>query len=74
MFNKAGASLGLKIIKKFLPDHNQIKFGKKQQEICSKFDLEPSKCVIFGLGDKRFKEFNRGARWNRVCLSPLLIK
>ena len=74
MFNKAGASLGLEIIKKFSPDHNQIKFGKKQHKICSEFDLEPSKCVIFGLGDERFKRFNRGARWNRVCLSPLLIK
>jgi hypothetical protein len=74
MFNKPGASLGLEIIKKFSPDHNQIKFGKKQHKICSEFDLEPSKCVIFGLGDERFKRFNRGASWNRVCLSPLLIK
>ena len=65
---------GTPIIKKFSPDHNQIKFGKKQNKICSEFGLEPSKCVIFGLGDERFKKFNRGARWNRVCLSTLLIK
>ena len=74
MFNKPGASLGLEIFKKFSPDHNQIKFRKKQYQICSEFDLNPSECVIFGLGDERFKQFNRDSRWNRVCLSPLLIK
>ena len=74
MFNKAGASLGLKIIKKFSPDYNQKKFRKKQIEICEKYNLEPSKCVIFGLGNNDFKKFNRGARWNRVCISPLLVK
>jgi hypothetical protein len=74
MFNKAGAGLGLKIMKRFSPDYNQKKFGKKQMEICSKFGLEPSKCVIFGLGGNEFKEFNRGAKWNRVCISPLLVR
>ena len=74
MFNKAGAALGLEIIKKFPPDYNQDKYHKKQEEICTKFGLEPSKCVNFGLGDNRYSKFNRGAKWNRVCLSNLLIE
>jgi len=74
MFNKAGAALGLEIIKKFSPDYNQNKYHKKQEEICTKFGLEPSKCVNFGLGDNRYSKFNRGAKWNRVCLSNLLIE
>ena len=74
MFNKAGAALGLKIIKKFSPDYNQNKFRKKQIGICTKFCLEPSKCVIFGLGDKEYIKFNRGNTWNRVCISNLLTK
>ena len=74
MFNKAGAALGLEIIKKFSPDYNQNKYHKKQEEICTKFGLEPSKCVNYGLGDNRYSKFNRGAKWNRVCLSNLLIE
>jgi len=73
MFNKAGAALGLKIIKNFSADYLQKKFYKKQNEVCTKFNLEPSKCIVFGLGDKSFSKFNRGARWNRVCISNLLI-
>jgi len=34
--------------------------------------LEPSKCVIFGLGGKEYVEFNRGNVLNRVCISNLL--
>ena len=74
MFNKAGAALGLEMIKTFSPDHNQNKFYKKQNEVCSKFGLEPSKSIIFGLGDERYSKFNRGAMWNRVCISDLLIE
>jgi hypothetical protein len=74
MFNKAGAALGLQIMKKFSPDYNQEKYGKKQIEICNQFDLEPSKSVIFGLGDKKFSKFNRGSYTNRVCISKLLVK
>jgi|TARA_B110001454_G_scaffold97654_1_gene92455 hypothetical protein len=74
MFNKAGAALGLKIMKKFSPDYNQEKYGEKQIEICDKFGLEPSKSVIFGLGDKKYSEYNRGSYTNRVCISKLLVK
>jgi len=74
MFNKAGAAMGLKIMKKFSPDHNQKKYYKKQLEICNHFDLEPSKCIIFGLGGKKYSKFNRGLKTNRVCISKLLVK
>ncbi len=74
MFNKAGAALGLKIMQNFSPDYNQKKYGEKQIEVCEKFGLEPSKCVIFGLGDEKYSKFNRGSCSNRVCLSNLLIK
>jgi len=74
MFNKAGAALGLKVMKNFSPDYNQNKYGKKQIEICEKYGLEPSKCIIFGLGDKKYSKFNRGSYSNRVCISKLLVK
>jgi hypothetical protein len=74
MFNKAGAALGLQIMKKFSPDYNQKKYREKQIEICNQFDIEPSKSVIFGLGDNKFSKFNRGSYTNRVCISKLLVK
>jgi len=74
MFNKAGAALGLEILKNFSPDYNQNKYYEKQKEICSNFNFEISNCVVFGLGDKNYSKFNRGARWNRVCISNFLIE
>ena len=74
MVNKPGVAIGLKIINKFSPDYNQKKYGEKQIEVCEKFGLEPSKCVIFGLGDEKYSKFNRGSYSNRVCISNLLTK
>tara|TARA_B100000029_G_scaffold247372_1_gene244227 strand:- start:960 stop:1841 length:882 start_codon:yes stop_codon:yes gene_type:complete len=73
MINKPAAALALKIMKKFSPDHNQIKFFDKQKEICEKFNFEQSKCVVFGLGDETYSKYNRGSIWNRVCISNFLI-
>ena len=74
MFNKAGASLALEIFKNFSPDYNQNKYYEKQKQICSDFNLEVSNCVLFGLGDENYSKFNRGGKWNRVCISNLLIE
>ena len=74
MFNKAGAAMGLEVIRNFSPDHNQNKFYEKQKEACSKFNFEQSNCVVFGLGDKSYSKFNRGSRWNRVCISNFLVE
>jgi len=74
MFNKAGAAIGLEIIKNFSPDHNQNKFYEKQKDVCSKFKFEQSNCVVFGLGDENYSKFNRGSHWNRVCISNFLVE
>jgi len=73
MFNKAGAAMGLEIIKNFSPDHNQNKFYEKQKDVCLKFKFKQSNCVVFGLGDENYSKFNRGSRWNRVCISNFLV-
>lgn len=74
MFNKAGAALGLEIMRKFSPDHLQNKYYEKQKEICSNFNFDVSNCIVFGLGDESYSKFNRGSKWNRVCISNLLIE
>ncbi len=73
MLSRISAGLGLKLISNFSSDYCQNKYRQKQLKICKKLDLIPSDCVIFGLGDnKKFKTFNRGSKWRRVCISTLL--
>ena len=73
MLSRISVGLGLKLIKKYDTDYCQKKFRKKQLNICKKLDLTPSDCVIFGLGNKKsYKNFNRGSKWRRICISSIL--
>ena len=73
MLSRISVGLGLKLISNYSSDFCQKKFRKKQLQICKKLDLNPSNCVIFGLGsDPKYKSFNRGSNWRRVCISNLL--
>ena len=73
MLSRISVGLGLKLISKYSSDFCQKKFRKKQLQICKKLDLNPSDCVIFGLGSEpRYRSFNRGSNWRRVCISNLL--
>ena len=46
-------------------------FGHAQQiKICEDMSITPSSCFIFGIDEKdSYKEYNRGAGTNRLCLS-----
>lgn len=57
---------------KYTIDHNWILFGHIYEMLIRDLDLEPTKCILFALGDDRYREFNRGSQWNRVCLSKEL--
>jgi hypothetical protein len=75
MVSKIGAGVGLEICKNFEYDYNHNKFRKKQLEICSELDIQPSDCVIFGITNpshQDFGEYDRGTDWRRVCLSHWL--
>ena len=63
------------MFEKFETDYIQNKYYRKQLEICKELNIQPSKCVIFGITDnrdKRFDEYNRGTDWRRVCISEKL--
>jgi len=73
--NHAGLYVGIKLFEKFETDYIQNKYYKKQLKICKELDIQPSKCVIFGIADKRdkrFDEYNRGTDWRRICISEKL--
>lgn len=73
MQNYYSMALGVHFMDQFSSDWNWQEFGQKYQEICQTHELTPCDTVIFGLGDGRYSEFNRGIpNNNRVCVSDLL--
>ena len=70
-----GPDVGLKLINNFEVDYIQNKYYDRQIEICKELNIESSKCAIFGITDKnhfKFKKYDRGTNWRRVCISSLL--
>ena len=70
--NKFGAALGLHFINKFDVDYITNKYHALQIEFCKQLDVCPSNTVFFGLGDDRWKEYNRGTDTNRLSLHKFL--
>ena len=52
MVNWIGPDIGLKLIDRFDTDYLQNKYHKKQLKVCKELNIQPSKCVIFGITDK----------------------
>jgi hypothetical protein len=70
--NIFSAKLGLEMMKKFPPDYIFNKYRNKQLQFCSKLNLEPSDCVIFGIDhNNKFKHLNRGNNTTRLCFSKI---
>ena len=61
-----------KIFENFDSDYNWDTFENKYYEMCKELNLEPTKCIIFGLGGEKYTEYNRGGNFNRVCISNSL--
>lgn len=64
--NKVGASIGLSFIRNFRCDYITNKYRPKQIEFCKKLEVEPSDTVLFGIGDAKWKKYNRGNITNRL--------
>jgi len=50
-------------------DWNWKTYEDIYDQVVKELDLEPTKCILFGLGGEQYQEFNRGSQWNRVCIS-----
>ena len=72
MVNNIGLHVAINLMNIFNSDYIVEKYSKKQNQICKKFNLIPSNCINFGLGNNEYCEFNRGGEFNRVCISRLL--
>ena len=72
MVSAVGCYVGNNIIDNYPCDYIYNKYRVRQELICNEYDLEPSKSVIFGLGNSnssKFDMYNRGTNFRRICLS-----
>ena len=68
--NLHSTGIGHAVIKQYAADYSFQKYRAQQINICAGMSIAPSSCFIFGVDEKDFyKEYNRGAGTNRLCLS-----
>ena len=68
--NLHSVGVGHAVIKKYGADYSFNKYRTQQMNICEGMSITPSSCFIFGVDEKdSYKEYNRGAGTNRLCLS-----
>ena len=70
--NRISAAIGRKLLKRFGPDYIYNKYRERQLEICNILDVEPSNCVLFGIGDNKWYEYNRDRDTNRLSFHKYL--
>ena len=70
--NMCSVYLGLGMMEYFEPDYIYDKYVNEQQIYCQKYDLEPARCVYFGIDkNNQYPEYNRGRDTNRLCFSRI---
>lgn len=68
--NLHSTGIGHAVIKQYAADYSFQKYRAQQINICEDMSVAPSACFIFGVDEKdSYKEYNRGADTNRLCLS-----
>ncbi len=70
--NKIAAHIGLQLINSFSPDYIYDTYRARQEEYCKILGVEPSNCVLFGIGDNRWVEYNRDRETNRLSIHKYL--
>jgi hypothetical protein len=66
--NRWGAALGNALITNYNIDYNPTCYEHWQRFKCNEMNLKQSKTILFGLGDKEWKQYNRGGLYNRLFL------
>lgn len=70
--NKISAYIGLQLINEFSADFIYNTYRSRQEQYCKILEVEPSNCVLFGIGGHRWNEYNRDRETNRLCLHKYL--
>jgi len=72
MHNRIDISIANSLINNYPVDYNWNTYKKEYTEVCKQYDLDPTDCIMFGIGDDQWQELNRGNLTNRVCISDLI--
>lgn len=72
--NLLSCYIGNKLISKFKFDFIHKKYSALQKKICKKMNLKPASVVNLALGNSEYSEYNRGGKFNRLCISDLIEK
>lgn len=70
--NRIAAHIGLQLINRFSADYIYDTYKDRQAQYCKILGVEPSKCVLFGIGDSRWNEYNRDRDTNRLSFHKFL--
>ncbi len=57
------------LMNKYTVDYNMAKYQTHYLNVCKDLNLRTTNCIMFGISDTEYKEYNRGNTWNRVCVS-----
>jgi histidinol-phosphate/aromatic aminotransferase/cobyric acid decarboxylase-like protein len=71
--NRTSAYIGRMLLRNFSPDYIYNKYRDRQIKYCNILNVEPSNCVIFGIGDDRWNDYNRERETNRLSLHKYLV-
>jgi hypothetical protein len=70
--NRLSAHIGLKLLDSFTPDYIYNNYRTRQLEYCKILDVEPSNCVLFGIGGSKWNDYNRDRETNRLSFHKYL--
>ena len=72
MVNRSSLCIAEALIDNYSVDYNWNTYKDTYLEICKEFELVPTDCIMFGLGNDKWNDYNRGTEVNRVCISEVI--
>ena len=72
MNNRIDISIANSLIQQFPVDWNWQQYAQAYNKAIEDKNLLPTDCIMFGIGDDKWKDWNRGSDVNRVCISELI--
>ena len=66
--NRMACGLGIELMQRYPADWAWTKYRQRQLDLCQQLKVEASACVIFGIGDETWNQYNRGTGTNRLSL------
>lgn len=70
--NRISAGMGLEFMESWGPDYIFDSYRSAQVGFCDQLGVAPSDTVIFGIGDERYQQYNRGGKTNRLGFQKYL--